>query len=82
MYMMLNNDNIIQLAHTKVNKNLLCGCINLQVKSICKGETNPCKYCTFMRKNGCSEDIHRMKYACMGRFREDGNSVVFIKDNK
>ena len=78
MYMMLDKDDIIQLAHTKVNKVLLCGRNSLQVKLAPQESLLPCKGCVFSRKNGCGEGIHNMKYACMSRFRSDVNSVIFI----
>ena len=82
MCMMLNDDIIKLLAQTKVNKCLQFGYNNIRVKPIPEDEPNPCGKCVFNRRNGCIEDIDRIKHACMGRFRDDGNSVVFIKDNK
>lgn len=82
MYMMLNDDIIKLLAQTKINKCLQFGYNNIRVKPIPDGEQNPCGKCVFNKRNGCTGGIDRMKHACMGRYRNDGYSVVFIKDSK
>ena len=82
MYMKQNkNEDIIEiLAHTKIGSTAQIGNAELRVKLVDSDSKTPCKGCVYNRRNDCALGTNFAQYACMGRYREDRLSVVFVRN--